>query len=155
MELMPKAAERLFYNEIFAFIIPPCRLTRSYLPLHKGGSLPPDSRPKRCNKRSTNKSFVLLLLFGRVNLFYGRHFFRGVFCFGVGDESSLHFGTGAEMESFVSCGLNFKGIEKLSGFASGITPQKNKKAPEMGGLFCFGVGDGIRTHGLQGHNLAL
>ena len=73
-ELTPKAAEGLFYDEIFAFTIPPSRYA-SHLPLHKGGSLPPDSSPERCNtlylagkafeKEYEQSSVLLLLFFGR------------------------------------------------------------------------------------------
>jgi len=38
----------LFYDEIFAFTIPPSCFA-SHLPLHKGGLSPPDSTSKRCN----------------------------------------------------------------------------------------------------------
>ena len=66
--LPPKAAGGLFYDEIFAFTIPPSCFA-SHLPLHKGGSLPPDSTPKRCNspilqyvcKRTENVKFSVLL----------------------------------------------------------------------------------------------
>ena len=61
----------MFYDEIFAFtILPSC--FASHLPLHKGGSLPPDSSPERCNtlylagkafEKEYEQSSVLLLLF--------------------------------------------------------------------------------------------
>ena len=72
-ELSPKVTEGLFYEKIFAFTIPPSRYA-SHLPLHKGGSLPPDSTPKRCNtlylvskalKRSTNKIARTPFIVGR------------------------------------------------------------------------------------------
>ena len=43
-----KATEGLFYGRILLFTIPPSRYA-SHLPLHKGGSLPPDSTPIRCD----------------------------------------------------------------------------------------------------------
>ena len=47
-ELTPKAAEGVFYDEIL--FLQSLRLAcASYLPLHKGGSLPPDGTSKRYN----------------------------------------------------------------------------------------------------------
>ena len=70
-ELTPKAAEGLFYDDIL-FLQSLRHAYASHLPLHKGGSLSPDSTPKRCNspilqyvcKRTENVKFSVLFAVG-------------------------------------------------------------------------------------------
>jgi len=93
-ELTPKAVEGLFYDEIFVFTIPPACFA-SHLPLHKGGSFPPDSKTIRCNtlylawqackkeyKRTVRTPFAFSasqnLLYGRHPFLFFLHFFKDV-----------------------------------------------------------------------------
>ena len=81
-ELSPKVTEGLFFGRILLFTIPPSCFA-SHLPLHKGGSLPPDSSPERCNtlhlagkacEKEYEQSSVLLLIFSvGKNLLFGRY----------------------------------------------------------------------------------
>ena len=70
---------------------------------------------------------------------------------GVGDGMSIYLalrdGKRATVQPKLLC------HQALSGFASAPTA-KTKTAPQGAALFS-GVGDGSRTHDLQGHNLAL
>lgn len=74
-ELAPKVTEGLFFGMILLLTIP-LSCFASHLPLHKGGSLPPDHSPERCNTlylaskmcKKGQRNFTFSVLFRRGEL---------------------------------------------------------------------------------------